>query len=1039
MPIVALVLASLPLFGCRAESVSERLAALEYRPLLGRLSLDTGYSECRPERRTLIDGAGCVANGPLLVRRLCSPPPQPDGQVFRILREWPPATRPGVVLDLHQRPLRDLLWQSVDRLDETVQRLEMAAIVAGEAEALSDLAAARIEMALVGDRPAELLAAWVAAERALERSPRYAPARFNRALALDRLGMKEAAAIAWRTALEVEPEGPWADEARHRITQLVEPSGPQRWTTKARPALESLLGAVPRDPAAVGAVVADHPQRAREFLQQNLLPSWAEEEEPAAASRRLAAAEELAAALARVTGDSLLLRDVEQLRALGGLPAETDARLAHRLLSRGYEALYRDWHPSSARTALEEASRLFQRLKSPQALWARLLLALTDYYEQRHERALVELDAVAPAAAASPILAARVAWIRGLVGSALGDLQMALDGYRAALEGFCSTGERENQAVMNAYLSHSMSELGHTDAAWRHRYLALSGLDEVATPVRRYAILETLVMNLHAEGDERGALLLANEQVQAAQRDGGAPLRQSALMRRAAIRQSLGDATGARADLETARRASLDIDDPALRARVESDQDLLAAELASASEPAKAIALANSALSSYRATDFLLLEPRALAARGRAREALGQLEGALADYRAEVEILERRGETLSAELDRGAFKRQMSGAYDRTVHLLAMQLNRPFAAMVLTEHARAWPPPPGLRRATRPPQLPEGTALVRYALLGDALCAWAVARDELVQHCAADVRDQLEASVYRLITSLAAHPVGDSRHMAAAVRLSDLLLRPVARLLRPANKLIVVVDGPIALVPFAALRVEGHLLVETHDLVFAQSAWNGSQARDPSGTPGSTTYPGTGALAVWTSSAPGIAELPPLPRSLHEAKAVAAAYAGGVSVDGRRLGRERLLARLPTTTVLHFAGHAAGPAGSGDLQLILDPTPGGERIGTRDLEGQRFPALQLVYLSACRSAGIGPQALPGPLSLLAHRFLQAGAQAVVGSSWDVSDRTAHDLAIRFHRAYAGGLTPAAALRQVQLEQLARQLTGDWAFLRVYAT
>lgn len=1013
-------------------------AAINYRPILGRLSVDTGYEACTgatsaDPRKGLFSGAADAHRA--LLDWQCSPRPLPGTATFRLLRFRGTGEAES---ELHKLGLVSLLWQSEARLERAVQRLSMASEVSAEPNVLSDLSAARIALALERDRPRELLASYVAASAAIVRDPEHRPAAFNRALALELLGLTEAASGAWVDYITLDEQSGWTSEARRRRDGLLEPRIPDLWRLQVLPRLEENLTRV-SEATELDRVVVAYPQQAREYIQRKLLPEWASERDESTARESLGKALALTESLSRVTGDSLLSRELQYLQGLDEGEELRSARTAHRLLDKGFLALYGEWDLRQARTAFSGALERFRSLNSPMALWARFLLALTDYYEQSHELAAESLRQLAPEAErASSVLSARVSWVRGLVGSGLGDLQAAIQGYRDALAGFRELGEVENQTVLHAYLAHSYSEIGDETKWSRHAHSALAGIAHVANPVRRYAILETLVMILRRRGDEEAALLLAGEQVRAALMAEGAPLRQSAFMRRATIHIALGNASDALADLSTAQLASQEIDDPRLRARVEADQDLLAAELKANSAPAEAVELASRTLTSYQATDFALLEPRALAARGRALGVLGRHEEALADFLAELTILEQRRSSLVDDLTRGSFQREMREAFNRAIRVLALQLGRPEEAMALAARARVWPDHPSQRRPlaslkdeNRDP--PVGTVAVQYALLGADLCLWARRRGSpVLQHCHPGVAGEIEGLAYLMISNLSRRAAHDSKHEREASRLYQLLIAPLGPSLVGANRLVVSADGPVHLVPFPALLSNGRLLLEDLEIEFrtdGPGTWTkrGVRSRD---APGSL-------LAVFASPDPGDPDLPPLPRSRAEAAAVAAAYQGGAVVNGSSLTRQALLERLEQVSALHFAGHTTGVEEEGDLQLVLSSGPSGVTVRAADLKGYRFPGLELVFLSACRSTGVGAEALPGPLGLLARRFLLAGAGAVVGSSWDISDSTAYQIATAFHAARSRGDAPSTALRRAQLMALAKDSTGDWAFFRVY--
>ncbi len=106
--------------------------------------------------------------------------------------------------------------------DEAVSALE-AAIRSepGHARFQSDLAAAFLARAKHLDRPEDYLKALAAAERAVQADPRLPEALFNRALALEALSLNDQARAAWDAYLHLDPDGPWAEEAKRHAARSI--------------------------------------------------------------------------------------------------------------------------------------------------------------------------------------------------------------------------------------------------------------------------------------------------------------------------------------------------------------------------------------------------------------------------------------------------------------------------------------------------------------------------------------------------------------------------------------------------------------------------------------------------------------------------------------------------------------------------------------------------------------------------------------------------------------------------------------------------
>lgn len=104
---------------------------------------------------------------------------------------------------------------------EAVTTLEaLAGTRPRDAALASDLAAALYADAERRRDRAELVRSVAAADRAMVENPELTEARFNRALALERLGERARAAAAWQDYLRHDPHSRWASEAEMRLRAL---------------------------------------------------------------------------------------------------------------------------------------------------------------------------------------------------------------------------------------------------------------------------------------------------------------------------------------------------------------------------------------------------------------------------------------------------------------------------------------------------------------------------------------------------------------------------------------------------------------------------------------------------------------------------------------------------------------------------------------------------------------------------------------------------------------------------------------------------
>src|SRR5207248_5821235 len=113
--------------------------------------------------------------------------------------------------------------------------------------------------------------ALAAADHALRLDANVAPALFNRALIIERLGIAEAARRAWHRYLQTDGTTNWADEALAHLGRLeVVPTRSrfERELARARAALAA------GNPAPVAALTRTFPQEARTWGETLLLGQW---------------------------------------------------------------------------------------------------------------------------------------------------------------------------------------------------------------------------------------------------------------------------------------------------------------------------------------------------------------------------------------------------------------------------------------------------------------------------------------------------------------------------------------------------------------------------------------------------------------------------------------------------------------------------------------------------------------------------------------------------------------------------------------------
>lgn len=475
--------------------------------------------------------------------------------------------------------------------------------------------------------------------------------------------------------------------------------------------------------------------------------------------------------------------------------------------------------------------------------------------------------------------------------------------------------------------------------------------------------------------------------------------------------------------------------------------------------------------------------------RGRARSLLEQLSEARIDIRQGVDpaLIEREADdarVLNAKAQRAMQLKARHGSNEEIV-----TLNRELSALeddYQQVQAAIRKSSPQYSALTQPQpldlkgiqqQLDADTVLLHYALGEERSYVWAVTQNGL-QAYVLPKRADVEALAREVYDSLVARSViksletarqrrtriaqSDANFEQAAARLSKLILSPAsAQLTR--KRLVVIADGALQYVPFAALTVSTgpyRPLVFDHELVSLPSAsafavqrqnlkgrpvapksvavvadpvfsTNDARLKGTTPAPVATEPTATRIIEHLQGTAKGQLSIPRLPFTRWEADQILAVAPAGASFKAVDFNANRSIAtggELSKYRYVHFATHGYLDTSRSNLSAIVlslfdeNGKPQDGFLRAHDIYNLKLPA-ELVVLSACET-GLGKDVTGEGLEGLTRGFMYAGARRVIVSLWNVNDKATAAL---MQRLYAGmlrsGKTPAAALRAAQIEML----------------
>ena len=338
--------------------------------------------------------------------------------------------------------------------------------------------------------------------------------------------------------------------------------------------------------------------------------------------------------------------------------------------------------------------------------------------------------------------------------------------------------------------------------------------------------------------------------------------------------------------------------------------------------------------------------------------------------------------------------------------------------------------------------LEPGTVMLSYSLGSESSHVMLVSSDgPSLKAIELDVgRDALVDLVAGLRSAIATRSMNWEEPARA---LYDVLLDPIDAELAQARGVLISPEGPLHVLPFAALvDAEGRVLVDrllVHTVgsatLFAElgRARDGSPPThqlvafaDPVKASGSPRVSSVSARPM-NNNAPGMPLArflkTELPGTRREVEAIARLFPDGTEVFlGAAASEERFKRIAGSARVVHVATHgyldSAVPLDSGIVLAHESASENGLLQAWEIFEQVRLDA-DLVVLSACETA-LGGE-VPGEGWIGLTRALQyAGARSIVATLWQVPDASTSTLMERFYRELASGQHLGESLRRAQL-------------------
>lgn len=836
--------------------------------------------------------------------------------------------------------------------------------------------------------------------------PADAVARYNRAIALERLGCYQEALADWDRFLELQGSSDWAPEAQSRRKALLEriQERKQRSESGLR-SLEQLSALESRDRAALAAELGERSERylheaSETWLEQAFgLPS-------AAGPRAVIALSALASLigvrhrdpwLAELLAHTHTVKEREGLLHLGRairLNRTTAIEEARREALAALTRFRETGNTAGAVRARFELTYGEQMVQDTEACARDANDALVghklDRYPWLMTQTLAEASICANLGATRPAILEQALHIaeaahydelalrcRTQVADALWNSGDITNAWRAAADAvrYFWTVDVPTQRGLYAlaemgYLADQQGRRYLQAEIW-HEALPLSRNDPDAA-VRGYALTQLGLAQLHTGQEAAGLDNL---------RRGEAEIRSK---------------EGARAE-NTASEAEI----PAARAELEAGHTGQALARLRVLEPA---------LAKIHNPDLRLEFLQAMGAAELASGDRAPAEKALAEA---FSLAEAGLPNAASEPGRLDWSRSHRPTYNSIARLLLDQPDRAFAywewyrGASLRSRLQAAPSD----KLGSLPQLPtphiavaDDTLVLSYQLLEDRPVLYVYDGKQVWLYPLGEDSASISAASQRF-AELCADPRSPLPILETRARdLYRSLLAMAEPQLQGRARVIIEPDGPLAAVPFAALLTsDGRYFGERYAVTISPGLQYRDAARAWQGI-----SPESRAVVVGDPAAAGFL---PLVDAAAEAGSVARLFRSRRLLTGANATSRQVLLGMPNAEVFHFSGHAVASGVAAGPVLV-----GAEVLDSRQIESRAIHRLQIVVLSACSSAQ-GTTGLFLDRDSVARRFLAGGVPAVIASGWAVDSASTRILmADLYDGLLHEHLPPAEALR-----------------------
>lgn len=305
-------------------------------------------------------------------------------------------------------------------------------------------------------------------------------------------------------------------------------------------------------------------------------------------------------------------------------------------------------------------------------------------------------------------------------------------------------------------------------------------------------------------------------------------------------------------------------------------------------------------------------------------------------------------------------------------------------------------------------KIKDGTTLVSYFITSSQIFIFTVTQNDFQLTSLPIEKESILKTANLLVSSLNTNPLmGKYNGSSYAIKLYQYLIQPIENQLKKTDKLIILPDWQMGVLPFEVLergRYKDEFLTKKYAISYLYS----SKVLTPKSVKSISNH-SILAFAPFTEKA--FDNLPQLPESINEVNSLS-----GIKFVNSEATKEIFLKNASSGNIIHLATHTQIGDSPFNSYINFYPEKNKESVlHLEELFNLQLPNSQLITLSSCE-AGTGQMIQGDGIMSLAKGFAYTGCPAIISTLWTAHDESLSFLSIQFYKYLKMGYSKDISLQ-----------------------